>query len=66
MGSRGDRAARMRRAHDNERQRRASNISYAPGEPGPHQFGITLPTYPKPGGRVVVEFQLRPLVGIAS
>jgi len=50
MGSRGDRAARRRRAQDNERKRRAE-ASHAPGEPRPEEFGITLPSSPKPGGR---------------
>lgn len=51
MGSRGDRTARKRRAQDNERKRRAAEPSRAPGEPGPEEFGITLPPTPKPGER---------------
>ena len=50
MGKRGDGAARKRRAQESERQRRASNSG---GEPGPEQFGITLPPPAEPGGRPV-------------
>ena len=53
MGKRGVAKARKERARESERKRRVAGPGLEPGEPGPEQFGITLPPPVGPGGRQV-------------